>query len=355
MGLLKPDVSAPGEGSTSTYVSSGTGYGTFGGTSSATPHTGGCVALMLSINPEMLPRDVDRVLQLTSIEKGDPGKDIRYGAGRIDALLATTSPAALFEGVNNGSNWLLGNTTLVNDTARELVGLKIKNTTTPWIGSLKKLSYNIAGTATTADIEKFRLFWDVNKNNIVDAGDRLLKEALFTGISAGSQVVFDTLKFKITDTVRHVILTIKTKSTAVATHTLDCGMTNNQHAVSYYTTLAQPTNFPFGTITGTNINNEIPLVFSLSQNYPNPFNPTTLITYTLKEKSLVRVKVFDAIGREVAVLINNLRDAGTHRIEFDANFHKGLSSGIYFYKMEALNPGNNALMFSDIKKMVLVK
>jgi serine protease AprX len=119
MGLLKPDLSAPGENSTSTYVSSGSGYGTFGGTSSATPHTAGALALMLSINPEMLPADVDRVLELTAIEKGDPGKDYRYGAGRIDALLATTSPACLTEGVNGGSNWLLNQTTPANDTARE--------------------------------------------------------------------------------------------------------------------------------------------------------------------------------------------------------------------------------------------
>jgi hypothetical protein len=81
MGLLKPDVSAPGEGSISTYVSSGTGYGTFGGTSSATPHAGGAVALLISICPEYLPRDIDKILELTAVEKGDPGKDYRYGAG----------------------------------------------------------------------------------------------------------------------------------------------------------------------------------------------------------------------------------------------------------------------------------
>lgn len=355
MGLLKPDVSAPGEGSTSTYVSSGSGYGTFGGTSSATPHTGGCVALMLSVNPEMLPADVDRVLELTAIEKGDPGKDYRYGAGRIDALLATTSPAPLMEGINGGSNWFIANTTPPNDTARELVGLKIKNTGSPWIGSLKRMDYNLGGTATTTDIEKFRLFWDVNKNNVVDAGDRLLKEANFTGITDLTQAVFDSLKFKVTDTARHILLTIKTKSTAVSGHTIDLGMTNNQHVVCYYTTLAQTTNFPFGLITGNGKNKEVPQVFSLAQNYPNPFNPTTIITYTLARKSLVSVKVYDVIGREIAVLINNIRDAGEYRIEFDANFYKGLSSGVYFYRMEAFEPGSNSAFFTDMKKMVLIK
>lgn len=355
MGLLKPDVSAPGEGSTSTYVSSGTGYGTFGGTSSATPHTAGCAALMLSINPEMLPRDVDRVMELTAIEKGDPGKDYRYGAGRIDALLATTSPPALLEGINGGSNWFISNTTPPNDTAKELVGLKIKNTNSPWIGSLKRMDFNLGGSATTTDIEKFRLFWDVNKNNVVDAGDRLLKEANFTGITDLTQAVFDTLKFKVTDTVRHLLMTIKTKSTAVSGHTIDLGMTNNQHVKSYYTTLAQPTNFPFGTITGSEKNVEIPLTFSLSQNFPNPFNPTTIITYSLARKSLVSVKVYDVIGREISTLINNVRDAGIYKIEFDANFYKSLSSGVYFYKMEAFEPGSSSAFFTDIKKMILIK
>lgn len=353
MGLLKPDVSAPGQNSISTYVSSGTGYGSaFGGTSSATPHTAGCVALMLSINPEMLPADVDRVLELTSIEKGDPGKDYRYGSGRIDALLATTSPSCLTEGVNGGSNWLLNQTTPANDTARELVGLKVRNTTSPWIGSLRQLAFALGGTATSNDVEKFRLFWDVNKNNVVDAGDRLLSEKNFT---TGS-IIMDSIKFKLTDSVRHIILTAKTKPGANSSNTVVLGMADNSHFLSYYTTLAQTTNFPYGsgTISGINGNNS-PLTFGLQQNFPNPFNPTTVITFSLAKSSLVKVRVFDILGREVATLLNNRRDAGEYRIEFDANFHKGLSSGIYMYKLEAFSTENNSLYFSDIKKMVLVK
>jgi hypothetical protein len=356
MGLLKPDVSAPGESSVSTYVSSGAGYGTFGGTSSATPHTAGCLALMLSINPEMLPRDLDRVLELTAIEKGDPGKDYRYGAGRIDALAATTSPPTLCEGVNGGSDWILGQTTPANDTAKELVGLKLKNTASPWIGSVKKMIYNINGTATTSDVEKYRLFWDVNKNNIVDAGDKLLKEVPFTGTMDFAQAIFDSLKFKITDTLRHVILTIKTKPTAVGTHLVEVGMPDPTHFVCYYTVNAQPPNFPFGNVVAV-YNNEQPVKFSLSQNFPNPFNPATIIKYSLAKKSLVVVKVFDAIGREIALLMNNVRDAGDYQIEFDVNFYKGKSfaSGVYFYKLEAYDAESNLLSFSDIKKMILVK
>ena len=160
MGLLKPDVSAPGAGTTSTYVSSGTGYAGFSGTSSATPHTAGTVALMLSINPEMLPADIDRVIELTSVEKGDPGKDPRYGAGRIDALAATTSPKFTAEGINGGRNMLLNNTVTANDTARELAGFKISTNVNPGIGSLRMVNFSVNTNATASLILSFDLYWD---------------------------------------------------------------------------------------------------------------------------------------------------------------------------------------------------
>ena len=86
MGLIKPDVSAPGNGTTST--SNGGGYQSFSGTSGATPHACGTVALLFSINPNLTPAEVSMIMQTTAVEKGDPGKDNRYGAGRIDAYQA---------------------------------------------------------------------------------------------------------------------------------------------------------------------------------------------------------------------------------------------------------------------------
>ena len=86
MGLLKPDVSAPGHGSVSTTI--GGGYQSFGGTSAATPHVCRTAALLLSANPELTPADVCMILQTTAVDKGVTGKDPRYGAGRIDAYAA---------------------------------------------------------------------------------------------------------------------------------------------------------------------------------------------------------------------------------------------------------------------------
>ena len=101
----------------------------------------------------------------------------------------------------------------------------------------------------------------------------------------------------------------------------------------------------YGTVGVTNISVEIPSVFSLSQNYPNPFNPTTNIQFGVPKNSLVTIKVYDLLGREVAVLLNEQKQAGTYQVDFNAS---SLSSGVYFYRMQAGT-------FADIKRMVVIK
>jgi hypothetical protein len=72
--------------------------------------------------------------------------------------------------------------------------------------------------------------------------------------------------------------------------------------------------------------------FSLNQNYPNPFNPSTTIKFELPRSSDVKLSVFDMLGREISVLVNERREAGVHEVKFDAS---GLSSGVYFYRLTA--------------------
>ncbi len=91
--------------------------------------------------------------------------------------------------------------------------------------------------------------------------------------------------------------------------------------------------------------NQIPTQFSLSQNYPNPFNPSTNISYTLNKAGIVRLSVYDVLGREIAVLVNEVQGPGSYQIPFIAN---NLSSGIYFYRLQA----NSNVM---TKKMLLLK
>jgi len=89
----------------------------------------------------------------------------------------------------------------------------------------------------------------------------------------------------------------------------------------------------------------LPTKFSLSQNYPNPFNPVTKIDFSLPDDSKINLKIYDITGKEISTLINDFRQAGYYTVSFDAS---KLSSGIYFYRIEA-----NGLR--DIKKMVVVK
>lgn len=342
MGLLKPDISAPGNGSTST-AGSGTGYQSFSGTSSATPHAAGCVALMLSVNPEMLPQDVSKVIELTAVEKGAPGKDPRYGTGRIDALAATTSPKFTLEGINGGSNMVMNNTITAVDTARELAGIKIITDVNPKVGSLRLLKFGMTTNATASHVTSFDLYWDKDRNNLVSAGDILLRSHPFTT----GPLTFDSLKFKFLDTARTLILAARTTAGASGQN-VTLGITDTNQVQAYYTTRPFATNFPFGTITGISGNSANELTFSLEQNYPNPFNPSTIIRYTVPENGLVKIKVFDAVGKEVAVLVNSIKNKGSYSVEFDANDFRSLSSGIYYYKMEAGG-------FSEIRKMALIK
>jgi len=75
---------------------------------------------------------------------------------------------------------------------------------------------------------------------------------------------------------------------------------------------------------------EPPLSFTLDQNFPNPFNPSTSITYSLSKAGVVRISVFNMLGQELAIICEGQREAGSHRVVFDAS---GLSGGAYFYRM----------------------
>lgn len=101
----------------------------------------------------------------------------------------------------------------------------------------------------------------------------------------------------------------------------------------------------FAVVNVNNINEPAPENYALRQNYPNPFNPETSIEYELKSTDHVRIFVFDALGREITVLVDEVKSAGKYTVKFNA---KNLSSGVYFYKIQAG-------AFVQIKKMIMLK
>jgi hypothetical protein len=90
---------------------------------------------------------------------------------------------------------------------------------------------------------------------------------------------------------------------------------------------------------------ELPQQYFLNQNFPNPFNPITTISYSLPKRSLVQIKIFTVLGKEIAVLVNEEQITGNHKIEFNGT---NLPSGVYFYR---LTTGD----FTDTKKLILLK
>ena len=98
-------------------------------------------------------------------------------------------------------------------------------------------------------------------------------------------------------------------------------------------------------ITDVDENKVLPTQFNLSQNYPNPFNPSTLIKYQIPHGANVTLEIFDVLGRRVKVLVDEYKNAGNYKIEFNS---KSLSSGTYFYRIRTGK-------FSDVKEMLLIK
>jgi subtilisin-like proprotein convertase family protein len=90
---------------------------------------------------------------------------------------------------------------------------------------------------------------------------------------------------------------------------------------------------------------QIPFKYALHQNYPNPFNPTTTIKYDIPKEGIVKIIIYDILGKEVMTLVNENKKAGSYTILFNAG---SLASGVYFYNIEAGT-------FKDSKRMILVK
>lgn len=99
-------------------------------------------------------------------------------------------------------------------------------------------------------------------------------------------------------------------------------------------------------VDGRRVNDlKLPVEFSLSQNFPNPFNPETIISYDIPYTSHVELKVYDIMGREVASLVNQTKQAGSYSVSFNA---RGLSSGIYLYSISAGG-------YRTVRKMLVMK
>jgi subtilisin family serine protease len=287
MGLIKPDIAAPGNGTTSTAP--GGGYQTFSGTSGATPHLAGVAALLLGFNPNLEPADVSRIMQLTALERGAPGKDNRYGAGRVDAydayLLAVSEiPVELtsfsFDVFKDDVNLKWSTASETNNDGFEVQRAVLH----PEFGKSPFIPLTfIRGYGTTAEFQSYS-YTDKQLNPGIYF--YRLKQQDFDGSYEYSQEL-----------------------TVEVTH---------------------------------------PVGFGLMQNYPNPFNPFTTIEYSLPEQAEVKILIYSILGEEVASLVNMTKEAGYHRYYLNAD---NLPSGTYIYQLKAA--GVNSTYIETKKMIVL--
>ena len=173
-------------------------------------------------------------------------------------------------------------------------------------------------------------FWAIYQDNASIVNDGTDNEAFFNGMKD------DLLKWHDLDPVDE---TEVTRSIGIEQ------VQGNRNPFVHDTTLVRRAFFGGLPVSNEEDDSLLPSGISLSQNFPNPFNPTTNINYTLSESGAVQLRVFDMLGREVAVLQNGVKAAGQYSIRFDAS---PLPSGVYIYRLKIGN-------FSITRKMLLIK
>jgi len=100
------------------------------------------------------------------------------------------------------------------------------------------------------------------------------------------------------------------------------------------------------------IGNTVPGAYSLSQNYPNPFNPVTHFRFSIADPGLVKMTIYDALGSEVAVILDQQMQPGIYETDWDASAYP---SGVYYYRLQVLRADYSKDVFTETRKMVLIK
>jgi hypothetical protein len=249
-------------------------------------------------------------------------KNIRgFTSEDIEVLAIAGTENGAFLSTNRGTSWTAANTGLTGDA------LKINNMFSIFALTSNGLYYTILTTFTgwTAAVPTgdFRTC----------ASDLISGKYYFFGDNVGTSIDLNTSQI--------ATLTLTGISGGVITSVLLYG-TNIFVGTETGGVFRAPLS---GLATGVHDRDELPNKIGLSQNYPNPFNPTTTISFILASKSYVSLRVFDALGREVSILVSKELTAGSYSQEWNAG---SLPSGVYFYRLQAGN-------YSETRKLMLLK
>ncbi len=378
-GRIKPDISAPGEVIVAalssnltisdeytprSFVVQGGKHQKMQGTSMASPHVTGVVSLMLQRDATL---DYDRALNIlksTARKDGFTGasENNSFGSGKIDALAAVQNVSGssggiatlLEEGFENDfppAGWQVVNTHATNNWRQGNPSNNNFNTIDP-LSTFSAICQWIAEDQNE---------WLVSP--VISLGNGAASVEFYAGHSS-QWLNYATLKLWITtDGVNFQNLWTAEndgQSWIWRKKTIDLSGYKNQNIMLAWQYIGNDGDLVgldavkvegFLPTSAENQNNNIPSQYELSQNYPNPFNPTTKIKYSIHANSQsfssspVLLKVYDILGREVAVLVNEPKAPGIYEITFNAG---NLASGVYFYELRAGS-------FSSVKKLLLLR
>jgi hypothetical protein len=254
----------------------------------------------------------------------------------------TSTPRAVFDGqvqANNFSSWGSSINTLATQT--NIVDIEISGTVQSGLANVTAKLKSGSSSPSGNLIVQFIAVENVNyagRNGI--SFHKNVMRKMFPGANGKAITLTANQDLQITESVAlnqqwntaqlgFIVFVQNAQSKAIL----------NAEYVSYSTMIS----------TSIGASNTIPTETSLNQNYPNPFNPETLISYRLANSGYVKLKVYDLLGREVAILINEVKSAGSHEVKFNSTVNnQSLPSGIYYYQLQTEN-------FIETRKMLLVK
>ena len=310
---IKPDVMTMGSGN---QVADQTGYNNYGsGTSWACPMNAGACALVLSANKNLTPVQIIGIMRKFANNSSSPNNTV--GWGLINTKLAVDSARKMDNTAPVISHSQQGDTPITG-----IITLKTKMTDNgiirTWTNEAPRMYYRKYISGSWSSFTGVVPYYAQNDSFFYQ----------MPGSASGTQIEY---YFAAQD----IAMPTPKMSTLPA----------GGSGINPPGSTPPPTRFTF-TITGVSNNiSELPTEFKLFNNFPNPFNPVTKIKFALPKSSVVKLTVFDILGREISVVLNGNYDAGYYEINFDGS---KLASGIYFYKIQTSD-------FTDVKKMVLSK
>lgn len=388
-GRQKPEIAAPGQGiiaalstasvqSPTRVVPSGKHFVTQG-TSMASPHIAGMVALLLEAQPSLNANSIKSLLTSTARVDAFTGAvpNMTWGYGKVDALKAVATVLSTTASVNSATMSYDGTGTSVIVSPFLTGSTKYAVRFTPTIsGQLTALQLNLttAGNAPIAGTGPLVCEVYTNVSGSVGGipGTKIGSSVLhpFERLTPGTNNSISMVGAGVmvnAGTDYHLVISVQNSSDVIKVRADDGTSGTNRSSIFNGTSWANFADPASGQSISRNLRmrgvvtsvsglvsvpdgDEIPSSFSLSQNYPNPFNPMTTIRYTVPDQGIVRLRVFDIMGREMVTLVNQEHAPGTYRVVWDGRTHRSeqAASGVYFYRIETAG-------YHQVRKMALVR